>query len=83
MVKLKAFFGDGIEVGVDYFFPNQKDIFADWFTGEIIIIDDENLDLGYAFIDSIIGDYFSLKFKDGELIRTERVQNKGKIKNRP
>lgn len=81
LVKLKAFIDDYKEVGIDYLFPNKKEVFAEWFNGEIIIIDDDNTVLGYAFVSSISGDYLSLKFKNGELIKSERVRNKSRLIN--
>ena len=41
MKGLEAFIGtDGKieEVGLDYFFPDQKQVFAEWFSGEIRVV---------------------------------------------
>ena len=75
LVKLEAYIGDYKEVGMDYFFPGGKEVFADWFNGEIIIIDDDNILIGYAFYSHIMGDYLSLKFKNGELIESKQNKN--------
>jgi len=75
LIKLEAYIENYKKVGMDYFFPDEKEVFADWFSGEIIIIDDDNMSIGYAFYSHIIGDYLSLKFKNGELIESKLIKN--------
>ncbi len=35
LIKLKAFTANHGVHGIELFFPGQKEVFADWFTGEI------------------------------------------------
>lgn len=68
LIGLKAYLEGYEEVGLDYLFPNQKEVFANWFTGEIRIPQGallEYIHIGYA---SIYERNLFLVFKDGILL---------------
>lgn len=70
------------EVGLDYLFPGQDRVFADWFSGEIRIPQGEMLDyvhMGYA---SLYERDLILVFKKGVLIKEYLVDNKKKYQRR-
>ncbi|MEN5086607.1 hypothetical protein ABE426_09070 [Sphingobacterium faecium] len=61
-------------VGLGYLFPNQKEVFAEWYSGEI--------KLGKGFVKSDYDNFETLyrkeiflKFKDGVLIESKIVRN--------
>ena len=64
------------EIGLDYLFPGQKEVFADWFTGEIII--PHGKVLYYSMRYSIYEKYLFLQFKNGVLI-SEETDDKGEM----
>lgn len=60
------------KVGLDYLFPNQNKVFAEWFTGEIRI--SSGVKLSYFPVPKYEFDLF-LEFKDGMLIGRRKVDN--------
>lgn len=60
------------EIGLDYLFPGQKEVFADWFTGKIMIPHGKVL---YSMCYSIYEKYLFLQFKNGALISVETHDN--------
>ena len=70
------------QVGLDYLFPGQDCVFADWFSGKIRIPQGEMLDyvhMGYA---SLYERDLILVFKKGLLIKEFMVDNEKKIQKR-
>jgi hypothetical protein len=67
--------GKGI-VGIDYFFPNQKEVFASWFTGEVRIPEGKELLYVHMGYGSIYEEDIFLKFKNGILENTRIGNNK-------
>lgn len=63
------------EVGMDFIFPNQKIVFAEWFSGEIRVPLGDMLDYVHGgYLSSFEKDMF-LEFKNGELIGQRTVDN--------
>jgi len=76
LVKLEAFTNDfKNKVGVEFLFPEQKEVFAAWFSG-VIRLPFENEDYMPASIAFFSENGVFLKFKNGELISTKVVADK-------
>ncbi len=65
------------EVGMEYLFPNQEVVFANWFSGQLEIPDGEMLMEGTTYI----GDFLFLKFDKGVLIDFNSVDGLEKMVN--
>jgi hypothetical protein len=60
---------------MDFIFPNQKEVFADWFTGEIRIPQGDMLEYVHGgYLSTFESDLF-LEFKNGQLIGQKTVDN--------
>lgn len=82
LIGLDATIKGNKAVGLDYLFPGQDRVFADWFSGEIRIPQGEMLDyvhMGYA---SLYERDLILVFKKGLLIKEYLVDNKKKYQRR-
>ena len=76
LVNLKANLDYKTKVGLDYLFPGKKEVFAEWFTGEIRIPTGEMLTyvhMGYA---SVYEKDIFLQFENGRLINKRIVDNR-------
>lgn len=62
-------------VGVDFIFPGQKKVFADWFTGRIRVPQGEMLRYVHAGYGSVYEKDLFLEFKNGILISESVVEN--------
>jgi len=74
LVSLVGFIENNEQVDLNYLFPNQSEVFANWYSGEIRIPEGEllkKINLGYA---SVFEKDRFLTFKDGILI-SETVKN--------
>ena len=79
LVSLLGFIENNEQVDLNYLFPNQTEVFASWYSGDIRIPEGELLEkinLGY---ESVFEKDRFLTFKEGILIR-ERVKNNIKSK---
>jgi len=65
------------EVGMEYLFPNQKSVFANWFSGQLEIPDGTILMEGTTYL----GDFLFLKFDKGVLIDFKSVDGLEKMVN--
>ncbi|MDR1336301.1 MAG: hypothetical protein LBK22_05690 [Tannerella sp.] len=63
-------------VGLDYFFPGQKEVFAEWFSGEVRIPCGEMLHYVHMGYSSIFEQDLFLEFKEGVLINERLVDNR-------
>ena len=75
LIGLKGCPKENEQFTMDFLFPNQKKVFAGWFTGEIEIPQGKMLHyehLGYA---SIFEKDLFLKFKKGVLVGSREVDN--------
>ena len=74
LVSLLGFIENNKQVDLNYLFPNQSEVFANWYTGKIRIPEGEllkKINLGYA---SVFEKDRFLTFKEGILI-SETVKN--------
>tara|TARA_B100001287_G_scaffold272541_1_gene274393 strand:- start:752 stop:1168 length:417 start_codon:yes stop_codon:yes gene_type:complete len=74
LVSLLGFIKNNEQVDLNYLFPNQSEVFAGWYSGEIRISEGElikKINLGYA---SVFEKDRFLSFKEGLLI-SETVKN--------
>lgn len=75
LVNLSANLGDE-KVGIDYLFPGQTKVFADWYSGEIRIPTgkmQEYVHMGYA---SIFEKDLFLVFVNGQLVNQYEIDNR-------
>ena len=75
LIGLEAYIEGNTEVGLDYLFPNQNIVFANWFSGEIRIPQGRMLDyvhMGYA---SLYERDLILAFENGLLYKEYIVDN--------
>lgn len=82
IIELKAYLQGYREVGLDYLFPGQNTVFANWFSGKIRIPQGEMLDyvhMGYA---SLYERDLVLVFENGLLTNEYVVDNEEEYQNR-
>lgn len=82
LIELKAYLQGYREVGLDYLFPGQNTVFANWFSGKIRIPQGEMLDyvhMGYA---SLYERDLILVFENGLLTNEFVVDNEEEYQNR-
>jgi len=73
LAKLEAFTDEHKNrVGVEYLFPGQKEVFADWYSGEIRL-PLEKEDYYLCLPDFLLKNGLFLKFKNGLLVSTRLV----------
>lgn len=63
------------EVGMDFIFPNQERVFAEWFSGELRIPLGRRLYYEHRGYNSIFDADVFLKFKNGQFIESRTVDN--------
>jgi len=63
------------KVGLDFIFPNEERVFAEWFTGEIRIPQGEMLNYVHGGFDSIYELDLFLELRNGHLIGKRTVDN--------
>ncbi len=81
LIGLKAYIEGYREVGINYLFPEQKEVFANWFNGEIRIPQGEMLEyvhMGYA---SMYESDLFLIFEKGILVNQYEVDNVAEYQN--
>lgn len=82
LIELKAYLEEYREVGLDYLFPRQDKVFANWFSGKIRMPQGEMLDyvhMGYA---SLYERDLILVFENGLLTNEYVVDNEEEYQNR-
>jgi hypothetical protein len=75
LIDLKAHSGSTDEVSIDVIFPNQKKVFAEWFSGEIKIPQGKMLHYEHMGYMSIYEKDLFLEFKKGVLLNKREVDN--------
>ena len=65
----------GEEVGMDYLFPGQERVFADWFSGEVRLPQGKLLAYVHLGFASVYEKDLFLKFVDGVLVDSWEVEN--------
>lgn len=63
------------EVGLDYFFPDQKQVFAEWFTGEIRVPLGELMHYVHMAYESIYESDLILHIEKGFVIKSTEIEN--------
>ena len=66
---------DRLSVGLDYFFPNQKEVFAEWFSGQIRIPTGKMLAYIHMGYESIYEKDLIIEFKDGIKVSEKEIDN--------
>lgn len=82
LIGLKAYLEGYREVDLNYLFPRQKQVIADWFSGKIRVPQGEMLDyvhMGYA---SLYERDLILEIKNGELVNEYVVENEEEFQER-
>lgn len=82
LIALKAYLEGYREVDLNYLFPKQKQIIADWFSGKIKVPQGEMLDyvhMGYA---SLYERDLILEIKNGGLVNEYVVENDDQFQER-
>lgn len=76
LTELTAFLNEvGEEVDLNYFFPSQNEVFADWFTGTLRIPSGEELEYVHMGFESIYERNILLEIKDGILVGESVQEN--------
>ena len=63
------------EVNLNYLFPGENEVFADWFTGDIIVPHGKLLQYVHMGYQSIYEKEFILSFNNGILISEKKIVN--------
>jgi hypothetical protein len=74
-IYLSANIGDDERVGIDFIFPGQEEVFADWFTGEIRLPTGDRLEYHHMGFASIFEKDRFLSFENGVLVEDRVVDN--------
>ena len=74
--------GDCVRVGLDYFFPGKKEVFAEWFSGEIRIPTGKMLAYIHMGYESIFEKDLIIEFKDGIMVSEKEVDNRDEFQRR-
>lgn len=73
--KDKSPYFDRIEVGLEYLFPNQEKVFADWFSGELRIPYGEMIRYVHQGYASIYEKELFIKIKSGRIVSSKEIDN--------
>ncbi len=76
LVELKAYLDGYLEVGIDYLFPGKSRVFAQWFTGTVVLQVGELLQYVHAGFYSVYEKDIFLSFEKGCLVKTSERINK-------
>ena len=63
------------EVGLDYFFPDQKQVFAEWFTGEIRVPMGKEIQYVHMGYESLYERDLLIHVKDGNIVSMIEIDN--------
>lgn len=75
LASIEAFTEEYIKIGLDFLFPGQKEVFAEWYTG-VIRLPVENEDYMPYSIAFFSEEGLFLKFKKGVLVSSKLVSDK-------
>ncbi len=75
LIEFKGYNKDHEEVGMDYIFPDQKKVFAGWYTGEIKISQGEMIHYEHMGYKSVYEKDLFLEFDKGILVAAREVDN--------
>lgn len=80
LVGIKAYLDEKSIVDINYLFPNHKEVFADWFTGEIKINLGKLIEYKHMGYDSIFEKNLYLEFINGILVKEYVINNNTLLK---
>lgn len=75
LTGLTAYIAEDITADINYLFPGQNKVFADWFTGEIRIPKGELLDYVHKGFSSLYSNDLFLVFENGILTKQYEIDN--------
>ena len=75
LVDFKGYGENQVKVGIDYIFPGQVKVFAEWYSGEIRIPYGDLLHYEHQGYMSIYEKELFMEFKKGILVSTREVDN--------
>ncbi|MFZ4414163.1 MAG: hypothetical protein ACOYOV_13860 [Bacteroidales bacterium] len=78
LIEFNGIIEGSVNVNINYIFPGQASVFADWFTGEIRIPQGELLDYVHGGYQSVYEKDLFLNFNNGELTGSRTVKNEPK-----
>ncbi len=76
LIDLVCYAEEYKEMGMEYLFPDQKVVFAEWFTGEIRIPQGEMLEYVHMGYESVFENDLYLKFDKGVVVDEWVVDNR-------
>ena len=82
LVYLLGFIEGNKQVDLSYVFPGKKEVFADWYTGELRVPIGELLKYVHLGYESKFERDLFLKFKDGVLISEREIDNREEFKKK-
>lgn len=82
LIGLNAYIEGYREVGLNYLFPNQTEVLANWFNGEIRIPQGEMLEYRHLGYLSMYESDLFLVFENGILVNQYEVDNRAEYQNR-
>ena len=81
MVSMRGNIKEGKKVDLSYLFPDQSEVFAEWFTGEIKIPHGELLEYVHMGYGSVYEKEMYLSFEKGVLCERKELDNRKKYEN--
>lgn len=75
-------FFNGVEVGLEYLFPNQDKVFAEWFSGELRIPYGEMIRYVHMGYESIYEKELFIKIESGNVVGSSEIDNTHSINPR-
>jgi len=82
LIYLLGFIEGNKQVDLSYVFPGKKEVFADWYTGELRVPIGELLKYVHLGYESKFERDLFLKFKDGVLISEREIDNREEFKKK-
>jgi hypothetical protein len=76
LTELVGFVKDNAEVDINYIFPGKKEVFAEWYTGEIRIPQGTILKRMTMDHDAVHEEDLFLEFENGVIINSRIIHNK-------
>jgi tetratricopeptide (TPR) repeat protein len=66
-------------VGIEYLFPNEKEVFAEWFTGEIILPHGKLLNSTASYNNTLFQEEMHFTFEKGIVTNSKNINNLDKL----
>ena len=78
IIDFKGWLEGNNVVSIEYIFPGQKEVFANWFTGEVRIQKGQLLEYVHFYFESVYEEDLFLKFRRGRLVGS-RIEDNVKL----